>query len=135
MAANYLTVPGSNTDGTPLPHTRQIDSVTRRLATRQKHVRAARVARFEAASPLATAHACSDATQHNPAPFPEPQMPAIAFWTIRDVELAVKLKKSAIYARIARAEFPPPVKLSSTVSVWIEWEVRAWMRDAAARRS
>jgi predicted DNA-binding transcriptional regulator AlpA len=58
----------------------------------------------------------------------------IEFWTIREVESAVKLKKSAIYARISRGAFPPPVKLSSTVSVWIESEVRTWMRNAALIR-
>lgn len=58
----------------------------------------------------------------------------IAFWTIREVESAVKLKKSAIYERISRRAFPPPVKLSATVSVWIESEVRAWMQAAALHR-
>jgi predicted DNA-binding transcriptional regulator AlpA len=61
--------------------------------------------------------------------------PRIEFWTIREVESAVKLKKSAIYQRIARNAFPRPVKLSRTVSVWIELEVRTWMRDAVQHRS
>lgn len=60
--------------------------------------------------------------------------PRVEFWTIREVEAAVKLKKSAIYARIARRAFPRPVKLSSTVSVWVESEVRLWMQDAVGRR-
>ena len=61
--------------------------------------------------------------------------PPIGFWTIREVESAVKLKKSAIYARISRRSFPPPVKLSPTVSVWVDSVVRAWMRDAALHRA
>jgi predicted DNA-binding transcriptional regulator AlpA len=63
-----------------------------------------------------------------------PAPPEIEFWSLRDVESAVKLKKSAIYARIARSEFPRPVKLSATVSVWVVAEVRCWMREVMRRR-
>jgi prophage regulatory protein len=64
-----------------------------------------------------------------------PLSASVTFWTLRDVEAAVRLKKSAIYARIARGEFPRPVKLSSTVSVWVEVEVRDWMRRIVATRA
>lgn len=95
---------------------------------------------FGAAGALATtlvstlASGDAESVHQHDEPARTEQRPSIAFWTIREVEFAVKLKKSAIYARISRGTFPPPVKLSSTVSVWIESEVRTWMHDAALSR-
>jgi prophage regulatory protein len=56
---------------------------------------------------------------------------------IAEVCARVGLRKTAIYDRIARGEFPAPVSLGTT-SRWVESEVDAWIdalieqRDKAA---
>jgi prophage regulatory protein len=89
----------------------------------------------ESQASVASAQGAPEAVLQGHAPDQSTHGPPIEFWTLRDVESAVKLKKSALYARIARREFPRPVKLSSSVAVWIGAEVREWMRSAALRRS
>jgi prophage regulatory protein len=44
-----------------------------------------------------------------------------------DVERLTSLKRSAIYARVARNEFPQPLALSTRATCWREDEVIAWM--------
>lgn len=46
---------------------------------------------------------------------------------LQDVERLTSLKRSAVYNRIARGEFPQPLAISSRCSVWRESEVLAWM--------
>lgn len=92
------------------------------------------LARVRTSVALARSPEAEEPSAPSDAPDDMVQSRTIEFLTIRDVESAVKLKKSAIYARIARQAFPPPVKLSSTVSVWIASEVRDWMQHTALRR-
>jgi len=44
-----------------------------------------------------------------------------------DVERLTSLKRSAIYNRINRGEFPQPLSISARCSVWRESEIVAWM--------
>lgn len=46
---------------------------------------------------------------------------------ISDVERATGLRRAAIYARIARGEFPAPCRISSRHSVWPADEIKAWL--------
>ena len=45
---------------------------------------------------------------------------------LSEVTGLTSLKPAALYARIARNEFPRPVNISSRCSAWIESEVTAW---------
>jgi prophage regulatory protein len=51
------------------------------------------------------------------------------FLRLRDVMEATSLGRSAIYARIARGEFPSPRAISSRCSVWDAEAVYEWMRS------
>lgn len=54
------------------------------------------------------------------------------FLRIPKVMDKVGLRRTAIYDKISREEFPPPIKLGS-VSVWLESEVDDWMRAEVER--
>ena len=53
------------------------------------------------------------------------------------VEAAVGMKRSSIYARIQRGQFPAPIALADArISVWCESAVSEWIeRQIAAARS
>jgi prophage regulatory protein len=51
------------------------------------------------------------------------------FLRIAEVLNRVCLGKTTLYARVRLGQFPAPIKLSNTISVWIEDEVTAWMND------
>lgn len=53
----------------------------------------------------------------------------------RQVEERTGLGRSSLYAKIARGEFPAPVKLGARASAWINGEVEAWIcaRVSASR--
>jgi len=55
--------------------------------------------------------------------------PTPRFLRLRDVTQATSLGPSAIYARIARGEFPAPRRISSRCSVWDAEAVYEWMRS------
>ena len=42
------------------------------------------------------------------------------------VEAKTGLKKSAIYAEMAKGQFPRPVKISAQAVAWYEDEIEAW---------
>lgn len=44
------------------------------------------------------------------------------------------LKRSTLYLRIARGEFPAPVKLGPRAVGWVADEVDAWLRQRIAQR-
>ncbi len=44
-----------------------------------------------------------------------------------DVTKLTTLGRTAIYARVARGEFPQPLSISSHCTVWKESEVLAWV--------
>lgn len=45
----------------------------------------------------------------------------------------VGLKKSAIYNRIKVGQFPPPIKLGTHASGWLESDVQNWILQQAGR--
>nr|WP_072014425.1 AlpA family phage regulatory protein [Pectobacterium odoriferum] len=49
--------------------------------------------------------------------------------SIKEVERAVGLKKSSIYARISNGDFPKPKKLGSRTSRWLRGEVEDWKKQ------
>ena len=49
------------------------------------------------------------------------------FLRLSAVMAKIGLQRSAIYARIARGQFPRPIKIGAS-SVWLESTVEAWMR-------
>ncbi|MDP4546534.1 AlpA family transcriptional regulator [Marinobacter sp. MDS2] len=50
---------------------------------------------------------------------------------ISEVMERVGLRRTAIYDKISRDEFPHPIKLGN-VSRWVETEVDAWIAEAIA---
>ncbi|CAI1749243.1 MULTISPECIES: helix-turn-helix transcriptional regulator [Serratia] len=48
---------------------------------------------------------------------------------IQEVEQSVGHKKSYIYDRIKKGEFPAPKKLGSKSSRWVRGEVEAWKKQ------
>lgn len=48
------------------------------------------------------------------------------------VEGVVGLGKSAIYSRVARGDFPKPIRLSVKCSRWRAGEISAWLEAQAA---
>lgn len=53
--------------------------------------------------------------------------------TMREVEQAVGLSRSAIYDRIAAGRFPQPVKIGSKSSRWVSSDIQSWI-DRLPRR-
>ncbi len=53
---------------------------------------------------------------------------------IEQVEARTGLKKSAIYERVARGEFPPPIAITDKARGWLRSEVVAWIAARAALR-
>jgi len=53
---------------------------------------------------------------------------------IEQVEARTGMKKSAIYARVARGEFPRPIPLTGKARGWLRSEVVAWIQSRAALR-
>lgn len=52
---------------------------------------------------------------------------------LAEVMSRVGLRKTAVYDRVARGDFPAPVSLGTT-SRWVESEVEAWIEDRIAER-
>ncbi len=50
---------------------------------------------------------------------------------IEQVEARTGLKKSAIYARVARGEFPAPIAITDKAKGWLRSEVVAWIQSRA----
>lgn len=44
------------------------------------------------------------------------------------------LRRSAIYAAVARGDFPKPVKLGPRASAWLSDEIHAWLEARRAER-
>ena len=53
--------------------------------------------------------------------------------TMREVEQAVGLSRSAIYDRIAAGRFPQPVKIGAKSSRWVSSDIQSWI-DSLPRR-
>lgn len=56
------------------------------------------------------------------------------FLTIHEVMRLTSLGKTAIYARIRRGEFPPPLPLSKTKVAWSARDIACWQRDLRKAR-
>ncbi len=50
-----------------------------------------------------------------------------------EVESRTGLKKSEIYRRVARGDFPRPLKLGRRYTAWVADDVDAWVRDQIRR--
>jgi len=46
----------------------------------------------------------------------------------------VGLCKSSIYGKIKQGKFPPPVKIGSRASAWVESELEDWLESCLAAR-
>jgi prophage regulatory protein len=53
---------------------------------------------------------------------------------LSEVLARASIGRTAAYELIARGAFPPPVKVGSRMSRWIEWEVQAWIEQLAEGR-
>lgn len=53
---------------------------------------------------------------------------------LEQVEARTGLKKSAIYARVARGEFPRPVHITGKTRGWLRSEIAAWIHSRAQLR-
>jgi len=51
------------------------------------------------------------------------------FLSRREVSRLTCLAKTALYARIARGEFPKPIRLSKSKVAWSARDVARWQRD------
>jgi len=58
----------------------------------------------------------------------------VNFLRLQDVEARVALKKTEIYRRIKRSEFPQPVKLGHA-SRWLDTDIDAWMQRIVQTRT
>ncbi len=50
------------------------------------------------------------------------------------VEKATGLPRSTIYEKMAKGEFPKPIKLSAKSVGWIESEIAAWQKSRIEKR-
>lgn len=50
-------------------------------------------------------------------------------WKLPEVETAVGLKRTAIYDKIKRGEFPEPIRLSAQRVAWRVNDIREWLDD------
>jgi prophage regulatory protein len=60
------------------------------------------------------------------------------FLRLREVEDVTGLRKSAIYDRIAKSQFPKPVSLGDAPNSpvgWPEGEIAAWQAERIAKRA
>ena len=54
------------------------------------------------------------------------------FLRLTEVKFRVGLAESTLYAKVARKEFPAPVKIGPRASAWLEEEIEKWMADRVA---
>jgi prophage regulatory protein len=52
-----------------------------------------------------------------------------SFLRLPQVEALSGLKRSSIYNKIKRGEFPRPIRVSENVSGWLHSEVMAWVES------
>jgi len=65
--------------------------------------------------------------QHEAAPTETLSAPADRLISVREVEVIVGLRRSAIHNRVRDGRFPAPVKLSQRCSRWHMSAVHAWV--------
>lgn len=54
---------------------------------------------------------------------------------LREVQQRVSFSRSTIYAKIARGEFPAPVKISENRVAWDSAAIDAWIADKLQQRA
>ena len=54
------------------------------------------------------------------------------FLRLTEVTARIGLAESTLYAKVARGEFPSPVKIGPRASAWLEDEIEKWMADRVA---
>jgi prophage regulatory protein len=47
----------------------------------------------------------------------------------------IGLRRSAVYAAIARGEFPKPIKIGKRASAWKHADIEAWLQARAAKKT
>lgn len=52
---------------------------------------------------------------------------------LRQVMEQTGMKKTTIYEKIKKHEFPEPIRLGSNFSGWLESDVQAWIRKVSGR--
>jgi len=59
---------------------------------------------------------------------------SLKLYRLPEVCELIGLRRSAIYAAIARGEFPAPVRISKRASAWRHTDLEAWIAERAAER-
>jgi prophage regulatory protein len=54
---------------------------------------------------------------------------------LSEVERLTGLRRSTIYLRISRGEFPAPRRLTTRCSAWLESEIADWVRSRPVAKS
>lgn len=54
--------------------------------------------------------------------------------SLRQLEILVGLRKTAIYGAIKNDGFPPPIKLTARKSGWLNSEIQAWLERKRSER-
>jgi prophage regulatory protein len=52
-----------------------------------------------------------------------------ALHSLREVQQRVPFSRSTIYAKIAKGEFPPPIRISENRVAWDSDAIDAWIAD------
>ena len=60
---------------------------------------------------------------------------SLQLYRLPQVCALIGLRRSAIYAAIARGEFPQPLKIGKRASAWRRSDIEAWLESRAAERS
>ncbi|MFZ7096708.1 helix-turn-helix transcriptional regulator [Luteimonas dalianensis] len=61
------------------------------------------------------------------------QAAPVSLLRLPEVQTRVGLRRTAIYERITRGEFPRPAKLGGKVSVWDSREIDRWVLEQLRR--
>jgi len=60
---------------------------------------------------------------------------SLKLYRLPEVCELIGLRRSAIYAAIARGEFPEPIKIGKRASAWRRADIEAWLQARAAMRA
>jgi prophage regulatory protein len=60
---------------------------------------------------------------------------SLQLYRLPQVCALIGLRRSAIYAAIARGEFPQPLKVGRRASAWRRSDIEAWLESRAAERA
>jgi prophage regulatory protein len=60
---------------------------------------------------------------------------SLKLYRLPEVCKLIGLRRSAIYAAIARGEFPQPIKIGKRASAWKHADIEAWLQARAAKKT